>query len=57
MSNPNPIATLMRKLAAELRKESEVQERKHAEKCATILVAARGLSTLQQLIGGGSRGN
>ena len=53
----NPIATLMRKLAAELRKESEIQERKHAEKCATILVAARGLSTLQQLIGGGSRGN
>ncbi len=51
------IATMMRKIAAELRDEAEQYAVRHTEKCATILVAARGLGTLQQLIKGAPRGN
>lgn len=47
---------LMRKIAADLRKEAAQQEHVHTEKCAQILVAARGLGVLQQLLKGAQNG-
>ena len=55
MSKPErpTTAELMRKLATEIRAEAIVREKEHAEKCATILVAARGLNIFRQCLEGG----
>lgn len=49
------IATAMRKFAETLREEAEQRQKEYTEKCAQILVAARGLGTLQQLLKGVTR--
>ena len=52
MSTDNiKLAAAMRKTAEALRKEAAEHQKAHLEKCAQILVAARGLEALQQLIG------
>ena len=48
------IATALRQTAAALRKEAEKYEERKIEKCAQVLLAARGLGALQQIIKGAS---
>jgi len=57
MRNPEQttLAKTLRKIAAELRKEdSDITAAKN-EKCAHVLVAAKGLATLRSLISGGQK--
>ncbi len=56
-ANRMQIAASMRKLAVALRDEAKQCQQAHHEKCAKILVAARGLGTLQQLLKGVSDAN
>jgi hypothetical protein len=46
------IAALLRQTAAALRKQAEVHEGAKLQKCAQVLIAARGLYALQQRIQG-----
>ena len=46
------LAASMRKIATALREEVDQHRQAHVEKCAQVLLAARGLSTLRQLMKG-----
>jgi hypothetical protein len=50
MTNPAKFAEELRKIASELRSQSEVTEKAKTEKIAKILVAARGLSELKRIL-------
>jgi hypothetical protein len=50
------VTDLLRKLAAELREEDARRQATKREKCAQVLVAATGLSLLQQKLKGASNG-
>ncbi len=51
------IAAALRQTAVALRKEAQVHEEAKLLKCAQVLLAARGLNALQQIIEGASNAN
>ena len=51
------IAAALRQTAAALRKEAAAHEEQKLVKCAQVLLAARGLNALQQIIKGASNDN
>lgn len=46
------LAERLRKVASEMRKQAEESETRKMHKCAQVLVAARGLAKLRELVKG-----
>jgi|GEM_PF-6202675 len=52
MNDRQKLAQQLRKTAAEYREQAKIAEREEAEKCAQVLVAARGLSKFKEILEG-----